>query len=102
MKRREKDAVALLLVGVVALALVPIARAFVVTHLWAWFIVPLGVEPIGMAHAWGLAILAGMFTATGKGNDEEVSPWVVLAVAVFVQPAIVLFLGMLASALMAS
>jgi hypothetical protein len=30
--------------------------------LWGWFIVPLGVRAIGMAHGWGLAMMVGLYT----------------------------------------
>lgn len=39
------------------------AHAFVITKLWAWFIVPIfGVEPIKLLPAMGLTILIGLFT----------------------------------------
>lgn len=42
-------------------------NAFVITLLWRWFAVPLGVPAIGMAMAIGLAMLASRFNG---GSDR--------------------------------
>lgn len=44
----------------------------VLSWLWAWFMVPLGVHPIGIAWAIGLSGLIGMLTQSAKvGKDPE-------------------------------
>lgn len=52
-------------------------RAFVLTQLWAWFIVPFGIVQIGLAWALGLSIAIAMFTqqhsSTKSTEDEEIS-----------------------------
>lgn len=47
--------------------------AFVMTRLWSWFIVPLGVAPIGIFHAMGITGLLFLLTNSvtrreGKGE----------------------------------
>ncbi len=41
------------------------------TYVWAWFMVPLGLPAIGWAHACGLAILVSLFTMRGGGYDPR-------------------------------
>jgi hypothetical protein len=55
------------------LLLLILLRSMVLTKLWDWFIVPLGVLPIGLAHAYGLALTATMFTDryAAKSSDKE-------------------------------
>lgn len=60
-------------VGVVPLALL---RGVVVRDMWAWFVVPLGVKPIGMAEAIGLSLLVSYVTYTYVDNEED---WPVVA-----------------------
>lgn len=46
----------------------------VLSDLWKWFVVPLGVVPIGIAHAIGLMQVVGMFKAglaTAKVGDGD-------------------------------
>lgn len=37
-------------------------RAFAITYLWKWFVVPLGLPPIGIAHAYGLSLCLMVMT----------------------------------------
>ncbi len=43
--------------------------AYTLTMLWQWFVVPLGVKPIGILHAMGLSMFVGYFK--GKAVYEE-------------------------------
>jgi hypothetical protein len=61
----------LIIIPVVPAAI--IWRGFVLAKLWAWFIVPLGVIPIGLVHAAGISTLIGMLTFTGRDDDEDKS-----------------------------
>jgi hypothetical protein len=38
-----------------------VLQVVLLTSLWGWFVVPLGVSPIGYAHAFGLNILVTYF-----------------------------------------
>lgn len=60
-------------VGFVALiALLAIFGAFTISTLWAWFMVPLGVKSVGLAHAYGLSILVQVFMSTrGLATDTK-------------------------------
>ncbi|HUU97495.1 MAG TPA: hypothetical protein VM487_17300 [Phycisphaerae bacterium] len=42
--------------------------ALVVSVLWGWFVVPLGLPPIHMAWAIGLSCVVGMFSREDKSN----------------------------------
>lgn len=48
----------IIVVLIAGVPLVILLHASVLSALWGWFIVPLGVAPIGIAHAFGLAVLA--------------------------------------------
>ena len=84
--------------AIVAIIFGTVLNAFVLTQMWAWFIVPLGVVAIGMAHAWGLAIIIMWITDhnTQKNDDEFV---VVMARAI-IGPLFVLLFGCFAFFLM--
>jgi hypothetical protein len=61
-------------VAVAALMAVPflaVLRGWVLSILWAWFMVPLGMRPIGIAHAIGVGILVSMFTMNAKMDENK-------------------------------
>ncbi len=35
-------------------------RAYTIATLWTWFLVPLGLPVLGLAHAYGIGVLAGL------------------------------------------
>ena len=45
-------------------------KGFVLSRLWLWFMVPLGVMPITLAHAYGLAVMIALFTVHQKADAE--------------------------------
>jgi hypothetical protein len=49
-------------IAIICAILATILSGFVLTQLWAWFIVPLGVPAIGIAHGIGLSLVASMLT----------------------------------------
>ena len=59
-------------IGMVAVMIVlALFGAFTISTLWAWFVVPLGVKSIGMAHAYGLSVIVSVFMGTrGLGNSD--------------------------------
>ena len=67
-------------------------EAVVVTALWSWYVVPLGLPVIGIVHALGLCLLITLvrFDPT-RVTLDPLETW--QRVAYFVLPAIVLFLG---------
>ncbi|MEN6546605.1 MAG: hypothetical protein ABFE07_11220 [Armatimonadia bacterium] len=51
----------------VALLLIPfciLLAAYTLKTLWWWFVVPLGVPPVGMAHAYGLSTIVALMRYT--------------------------------------
>lgn len=46
-------------------------RAFVLTKLWGYFLVPLGLMEVGIWHAWGLSLLVTLFTYQQPSNSEK-------------------------------
>ena len=49
-----------------------IYRGFVLSILWAWFLVPLGLPEIGIAHALGVSVIIGL-TYAGL-SDKKADP----------------------------
>ena len=69
----------LILVGTMIVGIV--LRGWVLSTLWAWFLVPLGAVEIGIAAALGISIIIGMFTThlthdtvKVKLNDQRTLP----------------------------
>ncbi len=52
---------------------------FVLSILWGWFLVPLGVPAIGTAHAIGIAVVMGMFHRNNAKRDDEGFAYIGLA-----------------------
>jgi dolichyl-phosphate-mannose--protein O-mannosyl transferase len=87
-----------LIFGVVGLIVVAtLWRAWVLTVLWVWFLVPLGAPAITIATAIGISLVAGMFTThlqTKSDSEKDVSALVGKALGHAIGgPAIVLFIG---------
>lgn len=84
-------------------------RAFVMTRLWGWFVVPLGLPAIGIAHAIGLSLLFGVVTLNhrfiwGKGmalEDTEPKDHLGRAIAFAVVYGIAWGIGAIAAEFMA-
>ena len=79
-----------------------LVNAWTASVLWGWFVVPLGLAQISIAHAFGLALVSRLFVGLGREDDSrdpEATPSKLfitgLTRAVFL-PAIVLGLGWLA------
>lgn len=63
------------IIGIIFLLIliVPIGlyRAWVLTVMWMWFIVPLGLPEIGIAHAWGISMAIGMLTVSHVYKEDK-------------------------------
>jgi hypothetical protein len=75
----------LIVAGVVVLS---IARGFVLSYLWQWFVVPFGLPNIGVAHAIGISLIVSFLTYEGAKTDnkdvaEAISGPVIQLVVVF-------------------
>ena len=77
--------------------------SWVFAVLWAWFVVPLGFCPIGMAHAFGLSSVASMLLYwIPKIDDEEETRLqnVIRVVRAWLTPIVALGFGFAAHLLM--
>ena len=58
--------------SIALLAVGSVIRAYVLAQCWKWFALPLGAPSIGMAHAYGLAMLTLLATYMWPTNGREV------------------------------
>lgn len=61
-----------LIIGSLWLTLVAL-RGFVLTIMWKWFIVPLGVVDIGFFHAIGIAMTISIFTQQAQKEEIDMA-----------------------------
>lgn len=56
-----------------AMSALTVWEGFVLKVLWAWFLLPLGLPAIGMAHAVGISALVGLLAhqAPPDLNDDD-------------------------------
>ena len=82
--------------GLAAISLM--LRAWIITWLWLWFIVPLGVTEIGLAWAIGLASIISMFShdAPPAKASDETDMWAKAIGKLIVSPLLALGFGWLA------
>jgi hypothetical protein len=59
------------LLAVLLAAAITLWEAFVLMVLWGWFIVPLGVKAVGMAHAIGLTLIASLLTHQAPSDLDD-------------------------------
>jgi hypothetical protein len=55
---------------IVMIAYYPV-YGWAIATMWRWFIVPLGLPPLSIAHALGLSILLGFTCTHAQLSDEE-------------------------------
>jgi len=93
---------ALAVIGVVvgaitAITLFAIYNAWVLSILWGWFIVPLGVKSLSIAHAYGVTLVAGLFLSTrGIKENKNQDDWVSSLITWLILPLVALFFGWVA------
>lgn len=62
----------ILLLGIVgSVVALGLLRAWVLSYLWLWFVVPLGAPPVVLWHAFGLVFLVSLL---GAGNNHRPYP----------------------------
>ncbi|MHC4621207.1 MAG: hypothetical protein ACYTEQ_25955 [Planctomycetota bacterium] len=95
----DEDTSAVIFGVILLILLMPFSaawRGLVLSELWGWFVVPLGLEPIGIAHAIGLSLAVGMF-AQAKSKDNEDKPFmhqvIVAVLSAAIGPAFVWLMG---------
>lgn len=58
------------------LSIIPITaivRGYILSIIWSWFMVPLGIIPIGIAHAIGISVTVSFLTSHLAAEDKEKS-----------------------------
>lgn len=104
---RSAEAGAVGLVGAIGLAGLAVVwegfwSGFLLSVLWGWFVSPLfGLPVLGIAQAYGLALVARALRASGKKSDEPLGD--LLVRAVFLPPmlcGLFLLVGWVAKGLM--
>lgn len=48
-----------------------LARGYALSVLWFWFIVPMGIRPITIAHAVGIGLVLSLFNLTKSGVPKR-------------------------------
>ena len=69
----EKDPIPTWLMLFMIAPLLTIWEGVAIKHLWAWFLVPLGVLPVSVAHAVGISVLFSSvrgIRTSGKSNAD--------------------------------
>lgn len=85
----------MILGAVLFIGLMGVYHAFVLSTLWAWFVVPFGIAKIGMAHAYGLSLIpATVLSVRGLYSPEDKRTEA--AVASVLYPAVALLFGWIA------
>lgn len=84
--------VAALLV-ILAIAPVLIIHGYVISIMWGWFVVPLGVPAIGIAHAIGLAGMLGALNVAKSSDKVEGRAMAWIMDMLLIRPAIILGIG---------
>ncbi len=82
---------------IIVLFILGCIRGFVICMLWKWFITPLGIQPIGYAHAFGFSVIIGYILSFLKVEDKKPYWYYII-----VYPSIALILGYVAHLIMVS
>lgn len=72
---------------------------FIVSVLWGWFIVPLGVAQIGFAHAYGISLLGSVLMSTRGLNINGEGGWMTVVAGIGIN-LLALLLGWVATGFM--
>lgn len=88
------------IVGVAALPLLALLHAWVLSVLWTWFVVPLGVTGIGFAHAYGLTVFAHLLMYNANGSSAKSNAVLTAIVSSVLAPLLSLAFGAVAHLLM--
>lgn len=94
---KELKTIALLAITLISIPFSIVWSAFVASHLWLWFVVPLGAPAISLAHAAGLMTIKGFIFAKiakdEKTDTDENRKRIHALVFMFVAPAVSLAFG---------
>lgn len=90
----------LVLGGIILLAVliasIAVLRGWVLSILWAWFLVPMGLPPISIPYAIGISLVFGMLAkdSYSKSDDDDTrEDTIKRLVGIYVAPLLILFIG---------
>ena len=63
------------LLGLATLPLALMLRGLVISVVWEWFVVPLGVVPLSPPHALGLVMLSRLFISHLSKDKRDLTPF---------------------------
>lgn len=81
------------LMGVALIASAAFFEGFVLSIMWKWFLVPLEIPAIGIAHAVGISTMVGMSTHQTFRGERGDDAWKKTVSAAFVVPLMALVIG---------
>lgn len=84
---------------VLAIAGLAVWWAYVLSILWTWFVVPLGVKAISIAHAYGLTlVVSGLMSSRGLelNSTKDKSSYANSLAFSIIAPAVLLLFGYVA------
>lgn len=70
-KEKNNDAPLGCMLLLTGLPVTIMVRAFVLVNLWGYFIVPLGVPQLGMAHLYGLCVMVAAIIPSVKNSNKD-------------------------------
>jgi hypothetical protein len=85
---------------VAVVALFGLANAWVLSILWSWFIVPLGVAQIGVAHTYGIFLMLVFFSHLHDGDEMDRKAARKQLLRMVLQPFVALLCGWVAHRVM--
>lgn len=89
--------IAMILGVIVGIFLFCIYNAWVLTILWGWFIIPLGVKALSVAHAYGITLVTGLILSNrGVKENKDKDDWVGSILTWLLLPLVALFFGWIA------
>lgn len=89
--------IGIVLGAITAIALFAIYNAWVLSILWGWFIVPLGVKSLSIAHAYGFTLVTGLVLSNrGVKENKNQEDWAVSVTTWLLIPLAALFFGWIA------
>jgi len=77
--------------GAVLLIIAILINGFVLKYLWGWFMVPLGIVQIGIAHAIGITVIVGYLTQ--RDSKVNMDGFIERLVSVAIASLLILLIG---------
>lgn len=91
-----------ILILLVAIVLSCFFSGWILKNMWAWFIAPLGVMPLSLAHAIGLDSLFTIYLYQSRknNNDNQKSEWYLSLAGIVLVNLTLLLIGFVAHSFM--